>query len=347
MVTGWSGGGSSLFLGSDGDPSDPVLFGLAAAFFPDELKTCCGVFLEAAVLVRFHGGICAGLWSSSICALPTQDVKGLGAISCGKHRVVGRPLPAAPAITCIQDDGVALEFASLLIHAMALLLLSCAQPGCCCLEQSVVLQGSLHMRDPHCSTRLEAVMQGMCSTVSVCDGHDWKMMLDGDKRALLYVSNERHFLCSLSCTCLSVSHDRLVEDAVSTLFGLCHQRWTTTPLLLILRFNSGDTLSLSSVKDTQYLQLNSIPRVYIPDRPLGEPPAGHQLDRTSIEALEDCKCGNIESGLSTDERSPFGSICDLQHLLHELRSFSCGVVHLGTYLSCSTVESHVMMYLDP
>jgi hypothetical protein len=101
---------------------------------------------------------------------------------------------------------------------------------------------------------------------------------------------------------------------------------------------------LSLVKVIRYLQLSSTPRVYIQDRPFGEPPARHQLDRTFIEALEDHICGNFESELSTDERTPHGSICALQHLLHEFRSsFYC--VQLGTYISCSTVESHVMMYL--
>jgi hypothetical protein len=151
--------------------------------------------------------------------------------------------------------------------------------------------------------------------------------------------------CQTSCTCLSLSDGRLVEDAVFSLFGLCHRRWTTSPPLLIPRFNGGDTSSLSSVKVIPYLQLNSTPRVHFPDRPSGEPPAGHQLDRTLIEALEDCRCGNFESGLSTDDRTPYGFICDLRHL-HEFRP-SCCVVQLRTYVSCSTFESHVMMYCNP
>jgi hypothetical protein len=159
--------------------------------------------------------------------------------------------------------------------------------------------------------------------------------------------HEQHFRYCFSCTCSLLSLDRHAEDVVSMLFGLCHRRWTTTPPLLILRFNSRDTLSLSSVKVIQDLQLNSIPHVHNPDRPLGEPSAGHQLDRTSIEAFEDYRCGNFEFELSTDERTPYGSICDLQHLLREFRSPSCSVVQLGTYLSCSFLESHVMMYHDP
>jgi hypothetical protein len=160
-------------------------------------------------------------------------------------------------------------------------------------------------------------------------------------------NHKRHFMGCFCRTCLSLPADRHVEDAVSMLFGLCHRRCTTTLLLLIPRFNGRDTLSLSSVKVIRYLQLNFSPRVHIPDRPLGEPPAGHQLDRTYIEALEDCICGNFESELSADERTPCGSICDLQHLPDGFRSGSCYVVHLGTYLTCSTVESHVMLYHDP
>jgi hypothetical protein len=70
------------------------------------------------------------------------------------------------------------------------------------------------------------------------------------------------------------------------------------------------------------LELSSTPRVHIPDRPLEEPPAGHQLNRTSIEALEDYKYGNFESELPTDQRTPYGSICNLQHLLEFGSSFS-------------------------
>jgi hypothetical protein len=51
--------------------------------------------------------------------------------------------------------------------------------------------------------------------------------------------------------------------------------------------------------------------------------------------------------LSADDGTPCGSICDLQHLLHEFRSSFSRVVHLGTHLSCSTFESHAMMYHDP
>jgi hypothetical protein len=75
-------------------------------------------------------------------------------------------------------------------------------------------------------------------------------------------------------------------------------------------------LSLSSVKVIRYLQLNSTPRVHFPNRPSGEPPAGHQLDHTFVEALEDYICGNFESGMSTEERTPYGFICNLQHLFH-------------------------------
>jgi hypothetical protein len=117
-------------------------------------------------------------------------------------------------------------------------------------------------------------------------------------------THERYFLHCFSCFCLSLSYDQSVEDAVFMLFGLCHRRCTTTPLSLIPKFNNKDTHSLSSVKPIRYLQFNSIPRAHIPDRPSGEPHAGHQLDRTFIEAFEDCGCGNFESGLSAAISSP-------------------------------------------
>lgn len=61
--------------------------------------------------------------------------------------------------------------------------------------------------------------------------------------------------------------DHLVEDDVLPPFRL---RWTTTPLLLIPRFNGGDPLRLSSVMVPQNLQPNPPqPRVHTPDRPLG------------------------------------------------------------------------------
>jgi hypothetical protein len=75
---------------------------------------------------------------------------------------------------------------------------------------------------------------------------------------------------------------------------------------------------MSSVKVIRYLQLNSSPRVHFPDRPLGEPPVGHQLDRTYVEALKDCRCCNFESKMSTNERTSYDSICDLQHFFMNL-----------------------------
>ena len=151
----------------------------------------------------------------------------------------------------------------------------------------------------------------------------------------------------ISCICLTLSDDHCVEDTVFKLFGLCHRRCMTTPPLLILRFNSKDVLSLCSVKAIRYLQLSSIPRLHILDRLSGGSPAGHQMDWTFIEALEDYRCGNFGSELSTDGRMPYGSICSLLCLLHEFRSSSFCSVRLGTYLSCSTTESLIMMYNDP
>jgi hypothetical protein len=74
----------------------------------------------------------------------------------------------------------------------------------------------------------------------------------------------------------------------------------------------------------------------------------HQLDRTSIEALEDWTCGNFESELLVDEKMPYGFICDHPRLFHEFISPSYyRVVHLGTYVCRSAVQSHVMVYHEP
>ena len=99
-------------------------------------------------------------------------------------------------------------------------------------------------------------------------------------------------------------------------------------------------LSLSSVKDLLYLQLNTpLPQVHTPDRPSGEPPAGHQLV-WSAEALEDYSCGTFGSELSTDGRSPFGSFCSLHRLHYVLSSTCIWVVQPILALSCSNRESH-------
>jgi hypothetical protein len=125
-----------------------------------------------------------------------------------------------------------------------------------------------------------------------------------------------------------------------------HRRWTTTPPLLIPRFNSRDTLSLSSVKVIRYLQLNSLPRVYILDRPSGEPPEGINwmslLSRplkTADAAISSLCCRRMNERRMVPFLI-FNIFMTLDHLLVCL-------VQLGTYLSCSTIESHVMMYHDP
>jgi hypothetical protein len=132
-------------------------------------------------------------------------------------------------------------------------------------------------------------------------------------------------------TLFYLSDDYLVEDAVLPPFGLCHQRCTTTPLSLIPRFNGGDPHRLSSVMVPQNLQPNpSQPQVHTPDRPSGEPPAGHQLVWSMMEALEDCICSNIKSVLSMDERSLFGFIGNLWYQLQVFRSSFFHIVRLGT-----------------
>jgi hypothetical protein len=113
---------------------------------------------------------------------------------------------------------------------------------------------------------------------------------------------EQAYLTCFCCISLPLDDDILVEDTVLVLSGLCHRRWTTSPSLLILIFDSGDPLSLSSVKATQYLQLNSYkPQVHTSDRPLGESTAGHQLVWSINEALEDCNCSKFEPELPSDK----------------------------------------------
>jgi hypothetical protein len=105
---------------------------------------------------------------------------------------------------------------------------------------------------------------------------------------MIYGTNEQDS-SSYCGTMLSLTDGDYVEEAILLLFGFFHQMWMTTCLLLIPRFNSGDMSWLSSVMVHRYLQLNySQPQVHTPDRPSGEPPAGHQLV-WSTEALEDCR----------------------------------------------------------
>jgi hypothetical protein len=158
------------------------------------------------------------------------------------------------------------------------------------------------------------------------------------------ISEQAYLICHY-CTRSSLIDGTHSEDAVPLLFGLCHGRWTTAPSLLILRFNSGDPLSLSSVKAIQYLQLNHKPQVHTPDRPLGESPTGHQLVWSIKEALEDCNCSKFEPELSTDKRSLFDSNCSLRYLLCKMSPSRIRYVQLRTAGSCSFL-SFVILYSD-
>jgi hypothetical protein len=152
---------------------------------------------------------------------------------------------------------------------------------------------------------------------------------------------------SLKGTLSFLRDDHLVEDAVFPPFGLCHQRWTTTPLLLIPRFNGGDLLRLSSVMVPRNLQLNPPhPQVHTPDRLPGEAPVGHQPVWNTMKALEDCRCSNIESVLSVDERPLFGFIGILWYQLHVFRSSFFHIVHLGTFDRRSTLCCRDMLYSE-
>ena len=159
--------------------------------------------------------------------------------------------------------------------------------------------------------------------------------------------DEQNFLTCVCCTSLSLMDGNTVEDIVPLLFGLCHRRWTTAPSLLILRFNRGDFLCLSSVKVIQHLQLNTFkPQVHTPERPSGESPAGHQLVWSAKEALGDCKCSKFEPELSTDDRPLVDSICSLRYLLCKFWPSSICYVQLSTDGPCSVV-SFVGLYFDP
>jgi hypothetical protein len=155
---------------------------------------------------------------------------------------------------------------------------------------------------------------------------------------------EQDCIFSSRCTRVFMVDDLLVEDT-APLFGLFHQRWSTTPLSLIPRFNSRGPSRLSSVMVLQNLQLSfPKPRMHTPDRPSGEPPAGHQLVWSMNEALGDCKCSNIESVLSADKRSLFGFIGSLRYRLLVLRSSLCNFVLLGTCIPCLALCRHVILY---
>jgi hypothetical protein len=124
--------------------------------------------------------------------------------------------------------------------------------------------------------------------------------------------------CCMWPLLLDVIH---VEDTIPLLFRLCHQRWTTTPSLLILRFNNGDSLSLNSVKAIRYLQLEAHkPQVHTPERLLEELTTRHQPVWSIMDALEDHNCNKFKLELSLDKRLLFDSNCNLPYLLCKLWS---------------------------
>jgi hypothetical protein len=144
-------------------------------------------------------------------------------------------------------------------------------------------------------------------------------------------SYERDCLFVYSEGTLFLPDDLLVEGVVLSQFGLCHQRWTTTSLSLIPRFNRGNPLRLSSVMVHQNLQFNRPkPRVHTPDRLSGETPVGHQLVWSTIEAYI---CNNTKSVLPVDDRSLFGFTGNLWYQLQMFRSSLCFCAfrHLSSY----------------
>jgi hypothetical protein len=125
------------------------------------------------------------------------------------------------------------------------------------------------------------------------------------------------FLDSCGCTLFDFLDVIQDEGVVSVLFGI-GQRWMTTPPPPILRSNSGDPKSVSSVMLPQYLQLDSSkPLVQTPESSTEESPGEWKLVCSTLEALGGWRCSIFESELSSDKRWLFGSIFDLQQLLLE------------------------------
>jgi hypothetical protein len=161
------------------------------------------------------------------------------------------------------------------------------------------------------------------------------MQMSGSVIGSFEKDHPKSYSCTIS-TCLLFLDDRLVEDVVS-MFGLCHQRWTTPPPSLNLGFNSRGALSLSSVPVNAYIQLNPMHTLCA----FSGQTVGRATHRASTGPnhyiswpLKIFKCGNFTSDLSADERMQYGSICDLQHL-HEFISTSyCAPRHLSFLLYC-------------
>jgi hypothetical protein len=106
-------------------------------------------------------------------------------------------------------------------------------------------------------------------------------------------------------------------------------------------------LRLSSVKDIQYLQLSHLlPQVQTPDRPSGEPPAGHQLVWSMLRALEDFTCKNIKPRLSMDKRLLFGFIGNLWYQLQVFWPSLFYIVRFRTFHPCSTHCRRDMLYFE-
>jgi hypothetical protein len=149
-----------------------------------------------------------------------------------------------------------------------------------------VATASMHGPIMCCDTIMVVACSSDFSCLQILGGtigvkfHMASMQISGSIIRSFEKDHPKSYSCTIS-TFLSLSDDRLVEDVVS-MFGLCHRRWTITPPLLNPGFNSRCTLSLSSVTVIAYIQLNPIPCEHFLDKPLGESPAGHQLDRTTI-----------------------------------------------------------------
>ncbi|CAM0957592.1 unnamed protein product [Alopecurus aequalis] len=290
---GWPNrsGGGSLFPSSHRCPSDHKLQGPAAACFFGQLNNCCWFSSEEDALVGSCGETCTSLRYSST--------------------------SAQWAVSFLQGSGAGLEMTNSLLNTVVLLSLSSMKLMHTNLELSMVLQGSLHMRDgiwfldPRCSALFKAAVRGMCW---VGEGHMLNFKLEAVMWIMLYASNQAsgsttrskfiskyssyELRCYVSgCCALNPLQAEVHDEDAFLLFGTC-RRQVRASLLRFLRFNGKEPPVLSSVMDHLDLQLNPLPHRHLLTRLLVEPLA-LQLARLQ-EGMEEYDCRYVVSEFSTD-----------------------------------------------
>ena len=143
--------------------------------------------------------------------------------------------------------------------------------------------------------------------------------------------------------------DHLPEDGVLLSFRLCHQRWTTSHLSLMLRFNGGDPSSLSHVKVHQNFQLNHPQhRVDMPCIPSREPLA---CASTSIQydggprRFVDATLLSLCCQQMTDRCLASKTIFDINYKCL-IRLYFFNFVFSRTFDPCSTISYREMLYSE-